>query len=158
MSRLLEFAIGYALGKVVEVPFHIYVLHDLGKQKEGPLGGFLSYHFHEHHSAANKNGMLDPAYFEPWWLNSSRAKEVGTLVAGIAIISPLARTYPFFVAGASVAALQYYYSHKKSHLDPEWAWEHLPNHVLHHLSKQDQYWGVTTSLIDKLIGTAPTIT
>ncbi|MDP3698781.1 MAG: hypothetical protein Q8R47_04285 [Nanoarchaeota archaeon] len=146
-----EVAVGYLYVKVFEHIMHQYVLHGLGKNKES----VWSFHFHDHHKAATKHGMLDPAYFEPWWLNPSRAKEVGSLVGGVALHLPLAKKYPFFVATVALGAANYYHKHKKSHMDPEWAWENMQNHVKHHLLDQDAYWGVTSGWVDRLMGTAP---
>ena len=56
-----------------------------------------------------------------------------------------------------VGIAEYYYKHKKSHTDPEWAFEHLQNHVKHHLLDQNKYFGVTSGLVDKIVGTAPKI-
>lgn len=153
MSALLQFAAGYLYVKAVENLAHKYLLHDLGKNKES----FWSFHFHDHHKAAIKYGMLDPAYFEPWWLNSSRAKEVGSLVGSLGVHLPLAKKYPYFVAGIGVGIAEYYYKHKKSHTVPDWAFDHMQNHVKHHLLDQNKYWGVTSGLIDKLAGTAPKV-
>ena len=153
MSALLQFAAGYLYVKAFENLAHKYLLHDLGKDKSS----FWSFHFHDHHKAAVKYGMLDPAYFEPWWLNPSRAKEVGSLVGAFAVHLPLAKKYPYFVAGVGIGVLEYYHKHKKSHTVPEWAFDNMQNHVKHHLLDQNKYWGVTSGLVDKFVGTAPKI-
>ncbi len=95
MSKLVQFAAGYAYVKVVENLAHKYILHGLGEDKKS----YWSFHFHDHHKAAIKYGMLDPAYFEPWWLNPSRAKEVGSLAGAFMVHLPLAKKYPYFVVG-----------------------------------------------------------
>jgi len=87
----VEVAAGYFYVKAVENLAHKYLLHDLGKNKSS----FWSFHFHDHHKAVIKYGMLDPAYFEPWWLNPSRTKEVSSLAAAFAVHSPLAKKYPY---------------------------------------------------------------
>ena len=153
MSKLAQSIAGYDYVKVAENLAHKYLLHDLGKDKES----FWSFHFHYHHKAAIKYGMLDPAYFEPWWLNASRAKEVLALFGAFLVHIPLALKYPYFVAGIGAGIGEYYYKHKKAHLDPEWALEHMRNHVLHHLHDQNKYWGVTSGAVDKILGTAPEI-
>lgn len=153
MSKLAQFAVGYLYTKVVENLAHKYLLHNLGKKKES----FWSFHFHDHHKAAIKYGMLDPAYFEQWWLNSLRAKEVGSLVATFGMHLPLVKKHPYFVAGVGIGVLEYYYKHKKSHTEPEWAWEYMQNHVKHHLLEQNNYWGVTSGLVDRIAGTAPKV-
>jgi sterol desaturase/sphingolipid hydroxylase (fatty acid hydroxylase superfamily) len=48
----------------------------------------------------------------------------------------------------------YYTRHKRAHLDPEWAREHLPWHYDHHLGPdQDQNWCVTFPWFDWVVGT-----
>ena|SRR3989344_3810020 len=153
LGAAAEVAAGYLYVKAFENLAHKYLLHDLGKDKNS----FWSFHFHEHHKAAIKYGMLDPAYFEPWWLNHSRAKEVGLLIGAFGVHLPLAKKHPYFVAGVGIGVLEYYHKHKKAHLDPEWAFEHMQNHVKHHLLDQNKYWGVTSGLVDRLAGTAPKI-
>jgi len=154
LGAAAEVAAGYLYVKVFENLTHKYVLHDLGKDKKS----FWSFHFHDHHKAAIKYGMLDPTYFEPWWLNFSRAKEVGFLLGGIALHLPLAKKHPYFVLGVGIGTLEYYCKHKKAHTDPEWAWDNLQNHVKHHLLDQNGYWGVTSGLVDRIVGTASKMT
>src|SRR3989344_334112 len=127
MSKLAQFTAGYLYAKVIENLAHKYLLHDLGKKKDS----FWSFHFHDHHKAVIKNGLLDPAYLEPWWLNPSRAKEVGSLIGAFGMHLPFAKRYPYFVVGIAVGVLEYYHKHKKSHTEPEWDWEHMQNHVKH---------------------------
>src|SRR3989344_1020390 len=153
LGAAAEVAAGYDYVKAFENLAHKYLLHDLGKDKSS----FWSFHFHDHHKAAVKYGMLDPAYFEPWWLNPSRAKEVGSLVGAFAVHLPLAKKYPYFVAGVGIGVLEYYHKHKKSHTVPEWAFDNMQNHVKHHLLDQNKYWGVTSGLVDRIVGTAPKI-
>ncbi len=153
LKATAEVAAGYLYVKVFEQVMHQYVLHGSGKSKES----VWSFHFHDHHKAATKYGMIDPAYFEPWFYNSSRSKEVGSLVGAVALHLPLAKKYPFFVATVALGAANYYHKHKKSHTVPEWAWENMQNHVKHHLLDQDAYWGVTSGWVDKLVGTAPKV-
>ena len=142
-----EFAAGYLYVKGVENLAHKYILHHFGINKDN----VWSFHFHDHHKAATKYGMLDPAYLEPWWLHPSRAKEVASLAAALAVHLPLARKHPYFVVGAALGVVEYYHKHKKSHLHPEWAWEHMQNHVKHHLIDQNQYWRITPPLLYHLI-------
>ena len=56
--------------------------------------------------------------------------------------------------GLLVGAFRYYYVHKKSHLDLEWAKKKVPWHYEHHMGKnQDANWGVTADWVDRLMGT-----
>lgn len=61
---------------------------------------------------------------------------------------------PFFVLGAWYSAGHYYYVHRRSHLDPEWAKTHVPWHYDHHMNtNQDANWCVTRPWFDYLMGT-----
>lgn len=148
-----EFTSGYLYVKGVENPMHKHILHGLGKDKKS----IWNFHWGDHHKSPVKYGMHDPAYGVSFWLHPSREKEVASLVLGFVAHLPLAKKYPYFVLGVGVGALEYYYKHKKAHLDPEWAFDHMQNHVKHHLYDQNNYWGVTSGLLDKLMGTAPEV-
>ena len=61
---------------------------------------------------------------------------------------------PFFVATVAAKSANYYRLHRKAHLDPEWAREHLPWHYDHHMAPdQECNWGVTNDWVDRLMGT-----
>lgn len=68
--------------------------------------------------------------------------------------SPALFVLPAFYLGLLYGGFRYYYVHKKSHLDLEWAKKHVPWHYDHHMGKnQDANWGVTTDWVDKIAGT-----
>jgi sterol desaturase/sphingolipid hydroxylase (fatty acid hydroxylase superfamily) len=50
--------------------------------------------------------------------------------------------------------VDYYRKHKRAHLDPAWAREHLPWHYDHHMAPdQDANWCVTHPFFDHVMGT-----
>ena len=52
------------------------------------------------------------------------------------------------------SAVDYYRKHKRSHLDPAWAREHLPWHYDHHMGPdQDANWCVTHPFFDWVLST-----
>ena len=60
----------------------------------------------------------------------------------------------FFIAGIVTYAVGTYRAHKKAHLDPEWAKQHLRHHYDHHMGQnQDANWCVTQPWFDHLLGT-----
>jgi sterol desaturase/sphingolipid hydroxylase (fatty acid hydroxylase superfamily) len=66
----------------------------------------------------------------------------------------LAPIAPFFTGTMVYSAVHYYRVHKRSHLDPEWAREHLPWHYDHHMGPdQNVNWCVTRPWFDHLMGT-----
>lgn len=151
---LLRAAVEYAAAKiyapVFEVIAHKYILHGLGKDKDSEW----SFHWHGHHKTVRKDGMLDEDYFGPILANSSAQKEIKAL-AGVTLLHLLLFPFfPVFAVTTAVHAGKYYYKHYKCHTDVEYAFDHLPHHVKHHLVDQDANWGVTSDLVDRIIGTA----
>ena len=52
------------------------------------------------------------------------------------------------------SAANYYYVHRRAHLEPEWAKKTIPWHYDHHMnSKQDANWCVTKPWFDYILGT-----
>ena len=75
-------------------------------------------------------------------------------MAGAVAIAPLFPIAPFFVGTLWYSSANYYRKHKRSHLDPAWAREHLPWHYDHHMGPhQDANWCVTRPWFDRLLGT-----
>jgi sterol desaturase/sphingolipid hydroxylase (fatty acid hydroxylase superfamily) len=61
---------------------------------------------------------------------------------------------PFFVLTSYYASYRYYRCHKRAHMDPAWAREHLPWHYDHHMGpNQHANWCVTRPWFDVLMGT-----
>jgi len=147
---MLGFALGLLASNAAEWVVHKYVLHGQGKKK----GTYWSFHFHEHHKQVRRNGGLDPMYREPFWETPSKSKEALGLIGTALVSTPLIGISPGFVAASWIHSAAYYYVHKKSHLDPEWAKKWLPWHVDHHLGpNQDKNWCVTYPLFDYIMGT-----
>lgn len=153
---LLHFLIGFPLGLVVanfgEWIIHRNLLHKRGKKK----GSFWNFHWYDHHAESRKNGMIDPSYRTPWlgggW--NPRTKEATSLLLGAIPWVVLFPWAPGFCAAALYSSANYYFVHKKAHLDPEWARKHLPWHVDHHMAAdQDKNWCVTRPWFDILLGT-----
>lgn len=151
-----EVFVGFPLGllgaNAFEWCFHKYVLHGLGKKK----GTFWNFHWYEHHADSRKFDMLDPAYKTTWLQGglNARSKEALSLIGGALLAAPFLLIAPGFTAAAIYSNANYYYRHKRSHLDPEWARKNLPWHVDHHMGKdQDMNWCVTRPWFDWVMGT-----
>jgi len=142
----------------IEWAAHKYVLHGLGKKKSS----MWSFHWHEHHKTCRRYGNLDMAYgWSPnskkkWWgwRSTSVSKERVGLLLLLALHIPVAPYSPIVFLTLAYATFNYYYVHKKSHLDVEWAKKHLPWHYDHHMGKdQDANWCITRPWFDKIMGT-----
>jgi sterol desaturase/sphingolipid hydroxylase (fatty acid hydroxylase superfamily) len=147
---MIGFPIGMFLANAGEWVIHKYVLHRLGRSKKS----FWSFHWHEHHRQSRRNGFYDHDYERPTLGWHAQGKEAYALLALDLTIAPLLPVAPFFCAGVWTSSYLYYRLHKKAHLDPEWAREHLPWHYDHHMgTNQDANWCVTHPLFDYLLGT-----
>jgi sterol desaturase/sphingolipid hydroxylase (fatty acid hydroxylase superfamily) len=70
------------------------------------------------------------------------------------VLVPLIPVAPFFVGTMWYSAANYYVKHRRSHLDVEWAKEHLPWHYDHHMGpNQNANWCVTHPFFDHVMGT-----
>lgn len=147
---MIGIPVGLLYANAGEWFIHKYVLHGMGKRRSS----WWSFHFHEHHQAARRNDMRDADYALPPLDKSAQRKEVYGLLGLVALHLPLAPVAPLFTATIAYSAVRYYRLHKRSHLDPDWAREHLPWHVDHHMGpNQDCNWGVTRPWFDQLLGT-----
>jgi sterol desaturase/sphingolipid hydroxylase (fatty acid hydroxylase superfamily) len=147
---MLGIPFGLAYANAAEWLIHRYVLHGLGKKKSS----FWNFHWGEHHRASRKQGFFDPDYQRSPLGNHAQGKEV-LAVAGLLIMHvPLFAVAPWFTATVWYSGLNYLRVHRKAHLDPLWAKQHLKHHYDHHMGlDQDKNWGVTHAWFDVVLGT-----
>ncbi len=135
----------------IEWAFHRYVLHGLGKRR----GSLWSFHWAEHHRNARRHDFLDPDYRSSLLKWNAQSKELVALLIGGIVHLPLLFLAPLAYGALLYAGMNYYYVHRKSHLDPEWAKANLPWHYAHHMERnQDANWCVTRPWFDRLLGTS----
>ncbi|MCU4615881.1 sterol desaturase family protein [Acinetobacter lwoffii] len=151
---------GFLAGLVVANGFewfaHKYVLHGVhrpGKSRYSPVPESMRSHW-EHHRIVRKTEFSDFGYVEG--LDNWRTRNEIASLAVVATVFGLS-FYPFS-KGMSLATLysagNYYYLHRRAHLEPEWAKKKLPWHYDHHMnSNQDANWCVTKPWFDYLLGT-----
>jgi sterol desaturase/sphingolipid hydroxylase (fatty acid hydroxylase superfamily) len=151
MLGLLGIPLGMVVGNGVEWWVHKHWLHERGRKK----GTFWSFHWHEHHRNCRLHDHVDPEYEGVWKLAwNAQSKEAAALLAGGLALLPLFPVFPFFVGTLWAWGMNYYRVHKRAHLDPDWAREHLPWHYDHHMGpNQDCNWGVTYPWWDWVLGT-----
>ncbi len=147
---MIGIPVGILAANATEWVVHRYVLHGLGRKKNS----FWAFHWHEHHKHCRRHGHRDPDYERSVVGRHSQGKEAAALIAGVALISPLTPIAPFFVGTMAFCAGEYWYKHRKSHLDPDWARENLTWHYDHHMGPdQDANWCVVRPWFDHLMGT-----
>jgi len=89
--------------------------------------------------------------FSGW---NAQSKEAISLAGAALVVSPLLPIAPGFTLGMYTSLVNYYFVHKKSHMNPEWGYKYLPWHYDHHMGPdQDQNWCVTFPLWDYIMGT-----
>lgn len=151
---------GFLAGLVIANGFewfaHKYILHGIprkGQARYSPVPQSMRSHW-EHHREVRKTAFSDHGYVEGWQ-NWRTRNEIGSLVV-VASVFGLA-FYPVS-KGMSLAVLysacNYYYVHRRAHLEPEWAKRKIPWHYDHHMnSNQDANWCVTRPWFDYVMGT-----
>ena len=88
---------------------------------------------------------------ETW---NAQTKEAAAIFAMGLVHAPLFPVAPFFTATVWYSMIRYHTLHRRAHIDPAWAAEHLPWHVDHHLGpNQDANWCVTHPWFDDWMGT-----
>lgn len=147
---MIGIPLGFLYANAGEWFVHKYILHELGRRKRS----FWSFHWLEHHRKARQHGFFDPDYQRPVLGAHAQGKEALMLTLAAAAHLPLLPVAPFFTGTVLFCAWDYYRKHKRAHLDPEWAREHLPWHYDHHMGPdQDKNWCVTRPFFDLLMGT-----
>jgi hypothetical protein len=147
---MLGIPLGLALANAGEWYIHKYWLHGRGRDKKS----FWAFHWHEHHRESRSHDMVDAAYTESVFSWSPQGKEALSLSLGAVALAPLFPVAPFLTGTLWFRMWRYYVLHKRSHLDPAWAREHLPWHVDHHLGKnQNANWCVTHPWFDYVMQT-----
>lgn len=151
---------GFITGLIVANGFewfaHKYVLHGVhrqGKARFSPVPTSMRSHW-EHHREVRKTSFFDHGYVEGI-KNWRTRNEIGSLVVVATVFG--VGFYPIS-KGMSLATLysacNYYYIHRRAHLEPEWAKKKIPWHYDHHInSHQDANWCVTKPWFDYVLGT-----
>lgn len=147
---MIGIPLGLAYSNANEWLIHKYVLHGRGRNRKS----FFSFHWLEHHRAARLSQFRDEAYEQSVLGDHAQGREAAALIAAGVLHLPLLPVAPFFTGTVLYCMWNYYRVHKKSHLDPAWAREHLPWHYDHHMApNQDANWCVTKPWFDHLMGT-----
>lgn len=152
---MLGFPVAVLFANAFEWYAHKYVLHGIpepGKARRSPRPELMQSHW-AHHKVVRTQDFDEPGYREG--LGNARVRlEARSLVVTASAFTILAPVAPFFVLGVWYSAGHYYYVHRRSHLQPEWAKRHVPWHYDHHMnSNQDANWCVTRPWFDYVMGT-----
>lgn len=148
-AHLITIPLAYLYGSLMEWLLHKYVLHGpLSRKKDG----MWSFHWHQHHKNARKDGFYDYQYENDD--TGAPLREKLSLVLLCVLHLPLIAIVPFFYIALIHHSIKYYKTHKYAHLHPTWAKVHLSWHYDHHMGKdQNMNWGVTSDRFDRLFNT-----
>ena len=147
---LLQIAIAWVYGHVAEYALHRWVLHKFAAKRGRPF----SFHFHGHHRNARLNGYIDKTYYGFPLRWDAAGKELLSLVVLLAAHVPLYFYFPWAFFTLVFSICSYYYAHRRSHRDPEWAKKNLAWHYDHHMAlNQSMNYGVRSDIIDRIMGT-----
>ena len=151
---------GFVTGLVVANAFewfaHKYILHGthrIGQSRYSPLPENMKSHW-EHHREVRKDGFQDYGYIEGLsnWRTRNELISLAIAAGTFSLIS-----FKFskgFALSNWYCAANYFYMHRKAHLEPEWAKRTIPWHYDHHMnSNQDANWCVTKPWFDYVMGT-----
>ena len=153
---LKGFIFGLVFANGFEWIAHKYILHGThrsGKPRYSPVPRSMESHW-AHHREVRTQAFHDVGYVEG--ISNWRTKNEIVSLAIAAGVASLA-FYPIS-KGMALASLysagNYYYIHRRAHLEPEWAKKKIPWHYDHHMnSNQDANWCVTKPWFDYLLGT-----
>ena len=151
---------GFLVGLVVANGFewvaHKYILHGThrsGKPRYSPVPDSMKSHW-EHHREVRKTDFYDHGYVEG--ISNWRTKNEIVSLAVVATSTSL-MFYPVskgMALAAVYSACNYYYIHRRAHLESDWAMKKIPWHYDHHMnSNQDANWCVTKPWFDYFLGT-----
>jgi membrane associated rhomboid family serine protease len=89
-------------------------------------------------------GGFAGGYLLGMWLDPLKPERVSHVIGALICL----------VATVAACGAWFILLHRKAHLDPAWAREHVPWHFDHHMGPdQDQNWGIALDWYDRLAGT-----
>ena len=147
---LLQIFLTWVYGHVAEYSLHRWALHKVAAKRGHPF----SFHFYGHHRNARLNKYRDSAYqgFPLRW--DAAGKELLSLLGLLLLHSPLYFYFPWVFLTIVLSTCSYYYTHRRSHREPEWAKKNIPWHYDHHMAlNQNMNYGVRSDVIDRIMGT-----
>lgn len=150
------FVTGVMIANAFEWVAHKYLLHGVHRQGQHRFSlspSSMKSHW-THHRLVRKQQFSDDGYVEGL-ANERTRLELLSLVLVASSASAIA--YPFSKGMALsfwYCAGNYFYVHRRAHLQPAWAKKHIPWHYDHHMnSNQDANWCVTRPWFDYVMGT-----
>ena len=147
---VIQVVIGLLYSNFLEWALHKYVLHDLGKKFKKVFG----FHWFDHHRNSVNNTFYDKDYEKSLDSINSHSKETFGLTVVWAMHFWTFFAFPIFAVTITYCMINYYFTHKWAHQNPEWAKKHLRHHWDHHMGKnQNANYCVTRPWFDYILRT-----
>jgi len=147
---MIGFPVALLAANAFEWYAHKVWLHEFpSKHREAPFFTHI-----RHHKRARLNAFKDEGYTNSMWRDQEMFNEKVALISISTAVTPLLVVAPFFTLGIYYSAWNYWATHSKAHLDPDYARKHIPWHYDHHMNaNQDANWCVTRPWFDYVMGT-----
>ncbi len=150
------FVAGVIFANAFEWVAHKYILHGIhraGQPRYSPVPRSMQSHW-EHHREVRKQNYQDDGYVQGLknWRTRNELMSLGvvTIVAS-SLVYPISKG---MVLAFCYSAGNYFYTHRRSHMDPDWGKRKIPWHYDHHMnSNQDANWCVTRPWFDYVMRT-----
>ena len=150
------FVVGLVIANGFEWVAHKYILHGThrsGQARYSPVPRSMKSHW-AHHREVRTAEFHDIGYVEGisnWRTKNEIVSLTIVATAASLIFYPVSKG---LVVASIYSACNYYYIHRRAHLQPNWAMKKIPWHYDHHMnSNQDANWCVTKPWFDYLLGT-----
>lgn len=149
---MLGIPLGLLTVNGIEWYAHKHLLHGKGRDRNSRWASHWV-----HHKAVRQNGFEDEMYAPTLrdTFDHERARmEATSLIKAAIVVTPLGLVAPLYTATLYYGAINYWYTHRRAHLDPDWARRKVPWHYDHHMnSNQNANWCVTKPWFDYIMGT-----
>ena len=149
---MLGIPLGLLTVNAIEWYAHKHLLHGKGRDRRSRWASHW-----DHHKVVRQQGFADDMYSPSLrhTFDHERARmEAQSLIRAAVVVTPLVVVAPLYMATLYYGAINYWYTHRRAHLDPQWARRKVPWHYDHHMnSNQNANWCVTKPWFDYIMGT-----
>ncbi|MBL4795509.1 MAG: sterol desaturase family protein [Pseudomonadales bacterium] len=156
---MIGFLVALLVSNAFEWFAHKYVLHGTrrssGKGRFSPVPPLMTSHWTHHKEVRSSGDYSDDMYQSSYLQGHERIRaEINSLIVLCMLTTLVAPISLFFTLGTYYCALNYYYTHRRSHREPDWGKSKVPWHYDHHMNtNQDANWCVTKPWFDYIMGT-----
>ncbi len=157
IKNVVGFAAGLLLANGFEWYAHKHLLHGISKERGqprySPTPKSMTSHW-THHKFVRTTNFRDHGYEEGLSNDRTRNELIAVITVAAAMTAITWKINKGLAVSHWYCAANYFLTHRKAHLDPEYAKKRIPWHYDHHMnSQQDANWCVTRPWFDYIMGT-----